>query len=105
LDVAELTTDVPEEFRGWIDSLVRRFRGAFDAIEGAARVAMDGYAGEKNIVDAEQKKAFALYVLERHKELSAILFAMIGGKRYDAMVWKMIRPRGDEEKTFRVDEP
>ena len=104
LDVAELTTDVPDEFRSWIDGLVERFRGAYEAIEDAAGVAMEAYPGEKNNVDAERKKAFALYVLERHKELAPILFAMIGGKRYDAIIWKMIRPRGDEEKTFKVDE-
>jgi RNA ligase len=104
LDVAELTTDVPDEFRGWIDGLVRRFRGAFEEIERAAKDAMEAYPGEKTNVDAEQKKAFALYVLQEHKELAPVLFAMIGGKKYDAIIWKTIRPRGDEEKTFKVDE-
>ena len=104
LDIAELTTDVPDEFRAWIDSMIARFRGEYAAIEDAAKAAMEAYPGEKIGVDAEQKKAFALYVLERHKELAPILFAMIGGKKYDAIVWKMIRPRGDEEKTFKVDE-
>jgi RNA ligase len=104
LDVGELTTDVPDEFRAWIDSMVARFRSAYAAIEGAARTAMDAYPGEKNIVDAEQKKAFALYVLAEHKDISAILFAMIAGKQYDGIIWKMIRPRGDEEKTFKTDE-
>jgi RNA ligase len=104
LDVAELTTDVLDEFRVWIDGLVERFRGAYGAIEHAARAAMEAYTGVKDNVDAEQKKAFALHVLSQHKELAPILFAMIGGKKYDAIVWKMIRPRGDEERTFKVDE-
>jgi RNA ligase len=105
LDIVELTTDVPDAFRSWIDAMVRRFRGAFEEIESVARVAMDGYSGEKKIVDAEQKKAFAMYVLGEHKQLSGILFAMISGKNYAPIVWKTIRPRGDEEKTFKVDEP
>jgi len=104
LDVAELTTDVPAEFRAWIDGMVQRFRGAYEAIEDSARSAIEAYPGEKQIVDAEQKKAFALYVLAEHKEHSAVMFAMAGGKKYDAIVWKMIRPRGDEERTFKVDE-
>jgi hypothetical protein len=29
---------------------------------------------------------------------------MISGKNYDQIIWKSIRPRGDEEKTFKVDE-
>ena len=104
MDVAELTTDVPDEFRAWIDAMVARFHGEYKAIEGAAIAAMAAYSGEKTQMDAERKKAFALWVLDGHKEISAILFAMISVKRYDGIIWKMIRPRGDEEKTFRVDE-
>jgi RNA ligase len=104
LDVAELTTDVPDEFRAWIDAMVARFRREYSAIEDAAKAAFAAYPGDKTEMDAERKKAFALWVLEQHKELSAILFAMSTGKSYDAIIWKMIRPRGDEEKTFRVDE-
>ncbi len=104
LDVAELTTDVPDEFRVWIDAMIARFRGEYGGIEDAAKAAFAAYAGEKTEIDAERKKAFALWVLEQHKEISAILFAMSTGKSYDQIIWKMIRPRGDEEKTFRVDE-
>jgi hypothetical protein len=104
LDVAELTTDVPSEFRDWIDGMVRRFQGEFRAIEAAARSAMDAYPGAKEVVDVEQKKAFALYVLGEHKELASVIFAVSSGKKYDAIIWKAIRPRGDEEKTFKVDE-
>jgi hypothetical protein len=28
---------------------------------------------------------------------------MVAGKRYDAMIWKQIRPQGDEQ-TFKVEE-
>jgi len=104
MDVAELTTDVPDEFRAWIDAMVARFRGEYGAIEDAAKAAMATYPGDKTEMDAERKKAFALWVLEQYKEISSILFAMSNGKSYDGIIWKMIRPRGDEEKTFRVDE-
>jgi hypothetical protein len=100
LDVSELTTDVPDEFR----SVIERFRGGFAAIEDAAKAAMQAYPGEKNIANPEDKKVYALYVLAHHADLAPVLFATVGGKNYDAIVWKMIRPRGDEEKTFKADE-
>lgn len=103
LDVTELTEDVPAEFRSWIDSVEARLRGEFKSIESAALVAMLEYPGEKNISNPADKKAFALYVVDKHKPISAILFAMVTGKDYAPIIHKMIRPRGDE-KTFKVDE-
>jgi len=104
LDIAELTTDVPDEFRAWIDAMERRFSDGFAAIESAARAAFDAYPGDKDPTNPEAKKAFALYVMANHKDLAPILFAMISGKSYDAIIWKSIRPRGDEEKTFKEDD-
>jgi len=96
LDVAALTTDVPDEFRVWIDAMIARFIEGFRKIEAAAREAMDAYSGGRDFKDVEQKKEFALWVQNGHKELAPILFAMSNGKSYDGIIWKMIRPRGDE---------
>jgi hypothetical protein len=82
----------------------KRFRDGFAAIEGRARAAIDAYTGEKNITTPEQKKDFALYVMGNFQPISGVLFAMIAGKNHAPLIWKMIRPRGDEEKTFKVDE-
>ena len=103
LDVAVLTTDVPTEFRAWIDAMIARFKGEFAAIEQQARAAFDAYAGGKDAADPEQKKAFALHVNAHHKELAAILFSMISGKNYAPVIWKTIRPRGDEP-TYKTEE-
>jgi RNA ligase len=104
LDVAELTTDVPEEFRAWIDAMLERFKGGFKAIEDAARAAMDAYPGGRVFQDAEQKKAFALWVLQEQAEIAPVLFAMSNGKSYDGIIWKMLRPRGDEPTYKSVEE-
>jgi RNA ligase len=104
LDIATLTTDVPADFRAWIDATQARFTTAFAAIEESARTAFLAYPGSKDAADPEAKKAFALWVMANHASISGILFAMISGKPYDAIIWKSIRPRGDEEKTFKVDE-
>jgi RNA ligase len=103
LDVAELTTDVPAEFRAWIDAMHTRFVGEFAAIETEAKQAMASYRGGLDPTDPEQKKAFALWVNAERKAVAPILFAMIGGKDYAGIVWKMIRPRGDEP-SYKPDE-
>jgi RNA ligase len=104
LDVAELTTDVPDEFRAWIDAMLQRFTSGFQAIETAAAKAMESYTGGREFKDAEQKKAFALWVLKQHTELAPVLFAMSNGKSYDGIIWKMLRPRGDEPTYKSVEE-
>jgi RNA ligase len=104
LDIAELTTDVPDEFRAWIGSMVERFRNEYRAIEDPARAAFHAYSGDKDPTNPEAKKAFALHVMAHHKELAPILFALISGKEYGQIIYKMIRPRGDEEKTFKEDD-
>jgi hypothetical protein len=97
-----LTKDVPAEFRGWIDGLEKRFLGEFKAIENNALAAMLAYPGEKNITDPADKKAFALYVTGNHKAVAPIMFAMVTGKQYTPIIWKQIRPRGDE-RPFKAD--
>lgn len=102
LDVTTLTEDVPAEFRAWIDGVEKRLRDEFKAIEDGALAAMLAYPGEKNISDKETKKAFAIYVTSRHPKVAPIMFAMVEGKKYAPIIWKQIRPRGDE-KSFVVD--
>jgi RNA ligase len=102
LDLTTLTKDVPAEFRGWIDGLEKRFLGEFKAIEDTALVAMLTYPGEKNLTDPADKKAFALYVTGSHENVAPIMFAMATGKQYAPIIWKQIRPRGDE-RPFKAD--
>jgi RNA ligase len=103
LDVAELTVDVPAEFRAWIDAMQRRFLREFAAIQDAAKAAMDSYTGGRDATDPEQKKAFALWVNGEHKALAPILFSLINSKEYAPVIWKSIRPRGDEPP-FKEDD-
>lgn len=102
LDLTTLTQDVPAEFRGWIDGLEKRFTGEFLAIQEAAQRAYNAFEGEKDAVDPVKKKAFALYATAQASNLTPILFAMLCGKPYDPIIWKQIRPRGDE-RPFKQD--
>lgn len=103
LDISDSTKDAPTEFKAWIDGIEARLRSEFKTIENRALVAMLGYQGEKNISNPVDKKPFALYVIANYPDISGILFSMVSGKDYMPIIYKMIRPRGDE-KTFVVDE-
>lgn len=50
---------------------------------------------------SEDKKTFALRVLDEAKEISSILFNMYEGKKFEQVIWKIIRPKFS--KAFKVD--
>lgn len=101
-DIEDLMVDVPVEFSMWIRGIESKLRSEFKAIENAALVAMLEYEGEKNIANPEDKKAFALYAVTKGP-LTPILFAMVTGKQYAPIIWKSIRPNGND-RVFTVDE-
>jgi RNA ligase len=102
LDLTTLTQDVPTEFKGWIAGLEARFVGEFHSIETEAWKIYNAYAGEKDAADPAKKKAFALYATAQKPSVTPILFAMLCGKQYAPIIWKQIRPRGDE-RPFKAD--
>jgi len=101
LDLTTVTTDVPADFGEWINSVESSLRGSYKAIEEAALAAMLEYQGEKIITTPEQRKQFALYAGTK-QPVTPILFAMLDGKDYAPIIWKMVRPRATD--TFKVDE-
>lgn len=101
-DIEGLTVDVPTEFSAWIRSIETRLRADFKNIEDAAVASMLEFDGEKNITNPAEKKAFAIYALTKGP-LTPILFAMVSGKEYAGIIWKMLRPSGDD-RTFKASE-
>lgn len=101
LDLTTVTTDVPADFAVWIDSVESSLRKSYKAIEDAALTAMLEYKGEMAITTPEQRKHFALYAVTK-QPVTPILFAMLDGKDYAPIIWKMVRPKATD--TFKVDE-
>ena len=101
LDLTTLTTDVPADFLSWIKGVESLLRSSYKAIENAALAAMLEYDGEKIITSSEQRKQFALYASSKDP-VTPILFAMLDGKNYAPIIWKMVRPKATD--TFKVDE-
>lgn len=102
LEIAKLTKDVPDEFKQWIKELEARFITEFHAIETEAWRLYNAYMEEKNAEDPAKKKAFALYATAQESNITPILFSMLSGKQYAPIIWKQIRPRGDD-KPYKVD--
>ena len=101
LDLTTVTTDVPADFVTWIRSVEDRLVASYKVIEKIALTAMLEYPGEMAITTPDQRKQFALYAAEK-RPVTPILFAMLDGKDYAPIIWKMVKPRGDD-KTFKVD--
>ena len=96
---------LPENFPASVPTITRKAEAqllsAYRTLEQSALAAMLEYEGEKIIATPEQRKQFALYAVGKHL-VTPILFAMLDGKDYAPIIWKMIRPRGDAN-VFKTD--
>ena len=91
---AELVYLVPEEFAGWVRQTETDLRAAYERIERACREAFR---------DLGDRKQNALYYQScRDCPHPSILFAMLDGKPYQEIIWKLIRPA--VERPFKEDE-
>jgi hypothetical protein len=102
LGLESVTVNAPADFVAWINDVEKRLRCGYRDIEDAALSAMLEYQGEKNVTTPEQRKEFALYATQK-QPVTPILFAMLDGKDYAPIAWKMLRPKGNEERSFRTD--
>ncbi len=101
--VSTLKRGMPEDFCAWLDTLEARLVGEFRDLDTRAREAFQAYPGTiDNPHDAEQRKQFAAYAVQQ-KGLTPFLFTLLDGGDITPMIWKTIRPRGDEG-TFKKDE-
>ncbi len=77
----ELIERVPDEFYDWVKKTNNELLQNFKAIEDKAKT-------EYNVL--ENRKTTALYF--QQCTYPAVLFAMLTGKEYKKIIWKMIRP-------------
>jgi len=102
-DISALTGGMPEDFCAWLDGLKARLLGEYRDLEQRALEAFRAYPGQADDArNPEQRKRFAAYAVQQ-KGLTSLLFTLLDGGDIGPMIWKTIRPRGDEG-TFKKDE-
>jgi len=98
-DVEEFKMNLPEEFGEWFGTTHAKFMNDFETIEALTKSYFNftrdelikRYGDEKLI----QRKPYALTFKEL--DYPAVLFAMLDGKPYDHIIWKIIKPVKDKD--------
>lgn len=89
--IDEILDRVPDEFNKWVRSVVSELQGAYHTIEQECR---------SSFLDKGNRKETALYF--QTQKYPQVLFAMLDGKDYSPMIWKMVYPK--YSNPFRGDE-
>jgi RNA ligase len=82
----------PEELELWIIEIVSYFRRAYSALEDDAKSI---FRLVRENGDCVTRKDYAKYFVT-YPSITAILFHMLDNKPYEQLIWKAIKPRGDE---------
>lgn len=86
----ELLDKVPDEFYNWVRATIDEFWNAYRKIEAEAKA-------EYNELEDRKTTAFYFQTCQH----PAILFKMYENRSYDAIIWKMLKPK--YERPFRND--
>lgn len=95
-DWEKVYRDVPDEFYSWLTKHVSLFQSDFRSIYldiESAWLELINYIGDR--------KAYADKVMRDHKKLSGELFKKLDGKDYKDIVWKKLKPRG--QNVFKIE--
>jgi RNA ligase len=91
----ELLERVPDEFYDWVMQTKQALEADFERLLAQAKTVYS------RLYD-DDKKAFAIKVMDGAKPLSGILFRLYDGKPYEPVIWKMVKPA--YSKPFKTGE-
>lgn len=91
--LADLVQNVPDEFYIWVDTIAARLTRQYTAIEASSRAMVE------MVRTLPTRKAQAEQITQHR--YPGVCFAMLDGKRYEQVIWKLLQPSGAQ--TFRVD--
>lgn len=102
-DIDQFLQNVPDEFDKWVRKIQQELTDNYDAIfDEAWKV----YTGMKHMQELglleNTRKAIAQKVMQYHKGVSSIVFALLDDKPYEHIIWKMVKP--EITAPFKVDE-
>lgn len=84
--------DVPDEFYGWVKSIVSELQKNFSRIEKTCSVLCEQFSSK--ILGGASRADAAKWLLEDQirKQYSSVVFSMVDDRNYTDTIWKMIRP-------------
>ncbi len=85
-----ILVNVPEEFQEWIAEVKKKHLLNYMSIEVQALSVFNG------VDPYASRREQAMYIINTNKSLSGIVFNMLDGKDYKNIIWKMIRPKGED---------
>ena len=96
-------TDLPEEFMKWYHGRIAEFCDKYSTLCSQVELEWERrpvkVMPEGDIYRAEARKQTAISWAKLHSTVKASLFAKLDGKDYSSIVWKALRPHG-EQPTF-----
>lgn len=96
VDMKEFLERVPDEFDAWVKNTIQELKYKFFQIhEHCGKTYQYFCYGKYGDVDPKpSKKEFALWLnrLDEHPACKSVMFAMYDGKKYDHIIWTMVRP-------------
>lgn len=81
----ELLEKVPDEFYDWLVQAKSELETQFESIYSQATKAISECY-------SEDRKTFALSVMEKHKDVAPVVFNIYNKKDHKKLIWRMIRP-------------
>jgi len=87
----KIVSDSPDELYDWTKKVVS------DLQQQYMKIYCEAITVFNKIENIEDRKLYAQFVLQNHKELSGILFSLYDNKDISNIIWKMIRPKEIEK--------
>jgi len=90
--VVAVLDGVPDEAYKEIEQEEKRLISEYESIQNRAKKAT------KSLSNLETRKGQALVIMDKFKDISAVIFKMLDNKPYDDVIWKLIKP--EENRVF-----
>lgn len=90
-----ISENIPDEMFSWVEDIVNNINSKYSDIETSSKYVF-------NLVkDLETRKEKAIQIMQ-YKEIAGVVFAMLDGKDYKEIIFKMIRPLS--QRTFKCSD-
>lgn len=96
--LTELIESIPDETYNWVKESITRFKKEYKETEEFAKNTFEKLQKELfGIPFDKHRKRFAQTIFENKEtvRIANVLFAMLDGRDYDKMIWKLLKPKNE----------